>query len=457
MRHCYGTCGLLLLMSLPVAGRAETSPRPNVVIFFVDDMGYADIGSFGSQRHRTPCLDRMAAEGTRFTQFYNGFTACSPSRSSLMTGCYASRIGMGGRVCFPNEPKALNPLEYTVAEMLKDAGYTTGIFGKWHLGHLPGYLPPAHGFDEYWGIPYSNDMWRGRYPPLPFIHNNEPVAIVAEGEDQALLTRAFTDAALSFIRKNSQRPFFAYVPFSAVHAPHFGHPNFLARVEKGFQGKPAYKAQVEEIDACVGEVISLLRELKRERTTLVLFMSDNGGTRESEKQPLRGGKAGPPYEGHMRTLLLTWWPGTIPAGKVCEGFGCTVDLLPTLATFCGGTLSEHKIDGVDLSAMFCDPEHTESPRRQIYYKGAGLREGQWKLLNGALYDLAADIGEQANLAAKHPDIVKSLGKKLEVLKKSIDEDGRPNARMKPCGPLVSMEDAKGLPRLAKWMVDRKSQ
>ncbi|MCX6998036.1 MAG: sulfatase-like hydrolase/transferase [Kiritimatiellaeota bacterium] len=428
-------------------GKETAAQRPNVVIFFIDDMGYADIEPFGSRRNKTPHLSRMAEEGVRFTDFYNGYTACSPSRTSLLTGCYAGRVGMGGGVCFPNKPKALNPAEYTMAEMFKDAGYATGGFGKWHLGHLPGYLPPSHGFDEYWGIPYSNDMWNkrmGKYPPLPFVHNNEAVAIVDLEEDQSLLTRAFTAAALSFIRKNSGKSFFAYIPYSAVHGPRFAHKDFAGR-------KDGLRAQVEEIDAAVGEVMALLRELKVDRKTLVMFMSDNGGSAGTEIQPLRGNKGGPAYEGHMRTPFLAWWPGTIPAGIVSGQVGVTVDLLPTLAKLCGGSLSGNPIDGVDISAVFLDPEKAVSPRKFVYYKGEGLREGKWKLLGNELYDLEADVSEKNNVAQAHPDVVEKMTQELAQISRTIANQKRPNAQMNPCGPLVTEESAKKLPRLAEWM------
>jgi len=441
------------------------SKKPNFVVIFIDDMGYADIEPFGSKRSRTPHLSKLADEGVKYTQFYNGWTRCSPSRASLMTGCYAGRVGMGVGVCFPDKPKALNPREYTMAEMFKTAGYTTGIFGKWHLGHLRGYLPPSHGFDEYWGIPYSNDMWpryrkRNNYPPLPFIHNDEAVAIVDTGEDQSLMTRAFTDCALSFIRENHQKPFFAYIPYSAVHAPRFALRDFRERVKPG--GRRNYIAQIEEIDAAVGEVIALLRELRIDRNTMVIFMSDNGGTGASEMHPLRGGKSEPVYEGHMRTPCLAWWPGTIPAGKVCDSIGVTVDLLPTFAALCGGELSKNEIDGRDISGLFLAPEDARSPHEVVLYKNEGIRRGRWKLVcvadeNGGsreLYDLDSDIGETKNLADKHPDVVNDLAGELEKYRDMLSREKRPNAQMKPCGGLVTDEEASKLPRLADWMKKR---
>ncbi len=448
-------CALALLVpGLSASARPE---KPNVVIFFIDDMGYADIEPFGAKNSRTPHLAKMAAEGIRFTQFYNGWTACSPSRTSLLTGCHAGRVGMGGGVCFPNKPKALHPAEYTMAEMFKSAGYATGIFGKWHLGHLPGYLPPSHGFDTYWGIPYSNDMWNKRkksYPPLPFIHNDKAVAIVDVAEDQSLLTRVFTDRAIDFIRTHREKPFFAYIPYSAVHNPQFARPEFLAKVE----GDNQYVAQVEEIDAAVGEVIALLRELKLDRKTMVLFLSDNGGIGLSEKQPLRGGKGGPVYEGHMRTPLVAWWPGTIPAGTVSREIGVTVDLLPTFAALSGGSLSKNTIDGRDISALFLDPDNARSPHRIVRYKTGGVRKGKWKLVHLGkkveLYDLEKDIGEKQNLADKHPDVVKDLVGELEAWKQTLEREARPNARMEPCGPLVTDAQEKLFPRLADWMKQR---
>jgi len=272
--------------------------RPNVILFFIDDMGYGDIGPYGSTVNKTPNLDRMAAEGLKFTDFYLASTACSPSRAALMTGCYAKRVGLDGRVCFPAVPKALQPSEYTMAEMFSDAGYATGCFGKWHLGHRPGYLPGDQGFDVYQGIPYSNDMWRrydaksGKWTktkddwhvPLPWLVDGKPVAIVKNMDDQAWLTQATTRAALDFIRERgaNKKPFFAYLPYAAVHLPRQGHPDFLPENspggKRGARLKFHLKAQIEELDWAVGQVLQTLKDLEIDKQTVVMFMSDNGGS-----------------------------------------------------------------------------------------------------------------------------------------------------------------------------------
>ncbi len=445
-----------------LAGATKAKRKPNFVVIFIDDMGYGDIEPFGSKRNKTPNLNRMAEEGAKFTDFYVASTQCSPSRAALMTGCYAKRVGMHGKVCFPKKAKALQPSEYTMAEMFKDAGYATGCFGKWHLGHREGYLPNDQGFDVYQGIPYSNDMWapydpknkkwkiRGWHVPLPWLVDGEPVAVVKNKTDQGWLTQATTRAALKFIREEGakKRPFFAYLPYAAVHHPRVGHPDFL-------DGKNHLEAQIEELDWAVGEVFKTLEDLGIEKNTIVLFMSDNGGSGGTSMGPLRGGK-GSQYEGGIRTPFLAWWPETIPAGAVCREIGITSDLLPTFAKLCGGKLSDNKIDGRDISDMFLHPETAKSPHEHVMHTGhlgrhAVCREGKWKMVDNKLYDLEKDIGEKNNVADQHPEKLRELKEQFHTWNETIEREQRPHAKMPDPGPLVSEAEANAMPALSAWL------
>ncbi len=459
----YWVCGI---------GLSANTNQPNIVIIFTDDMGYGDIGPFGSQTNQTPNLDRMAAEGLKFTNFYNASQNCTPSRAALLTGCYAKRVGMDGRVCFPNEPKALNPSEYTMANMFKDAGYATGCFGKWHLGHQPGYLPNDHGFDAYEGIPYSNDMWAPYDPatktwkkfkdwqtPLPWVLNGKPVAVVKNATDQGLLTSATTKAAINFIRGQGgkRKPFFAYLPYAALHLPRVGHPDFLptgappSEANKtGVEFTIHLRAQIEELDAAVGTVFRTLKDLGIEKNTIVVFMSDNGGSRGTSMGPLKGGK-GSLHEGGPRTPFLIHWPRSIPAGKVSHEIGVSCDLLPTLAKLCGGKLSGKKIDGLDLSDLFLRPDSAKSPHKGFAHKGKAYRLGKWKMVGKQLYDLDKDLGEMHNLAEQYPEVWKKLSDKANNFFSKIESEIRPHAKMADPSPIIDESEADALPDLKKWL------
>ncbi|RKY05834.1 MAG: arylsulfatase, partial [Planctomycetota bacterium] len=282
----------LFLLATVFAQTSQAADKPNIVLFFTDDMGYGDIGPFGSTTHETPHLDRMAKEGIKFTDFYVSSTACTPSRSALMTGCYADRIGMGASVVFPGDKRGLNPSEITIAEMLKTKGYITGCFGKWHLGDQPDFMPLKQGFDEYEGIPYSNDMWsevgrqgRKKHPPLPYIKQDKVVAYIPDRNSQAVLCDAVTDAAVSFIKRHKDERFFAYVPYALVHTPFMVLEERLAAA-----GGDVFKAQITELDNSVGRVMKTLRESGIADNTLVFFTNDNGGGGKTSSGPLRGGK-----------------------------------------------------------------------------------------------------------------------------------------------------------------------
>lgn len=438
--------------------------RPNVVVIFIDDMGYGDIGPFGNTVNQTPNLDRMAEEGNTLRQFYVANTACTPSRSALLTGSYAHRIGMDGMVVFPGQDRGLNPDEFTIAEMLKEQGYITGCFGKWHLGDQEPFLPLAQGFDEYFGIPYSNDMWpgnkrgnpvtnRGPYEPLPVIRQNEAVAYVADGADQALLCEVVTDEAVKFIKAHRDEPFFCFVPHAYVHNPRFARPEILARAE----GDPN-RANVEEVDTSVGRILDTLRELKIDKRTLVLFTSDNGGAGGMSMGPLRGGKGGPKYEGHMRVPTVAWWPGTIPAGVETTEIGVTTDLLPSFAKLTGAKIpTDRVLDGKDVLDLLLARDGAKSPHDLHYYEVDGIRRGKWKLVNvvkkgkkvSELYDLEKDLAERNDLAADYPELVAELNELLTRHAKSIAADVRPAAFVENAKPILT--ETGDLPKLRELM------
>jgi beta-fructofuranosidase len=452
---------LLFAFTALVLGKAP----PNIVVIFIDDMGYGDIGPFGNTVNQTPHLDRMAKEGNVLRQFYVANTACTPSRSALMTGTYAHRIGMDQSVVFPGEKRGLNPEEITIAEMLKAKGYATGCFGKWHLGDQKAFLPLAQGFDEYFGIPYSNDMWpgnargnpvtnRGPYEPLPVIRGNEAVAYVADGADQSLLCEVVTDEAVKFIRKHKGEPFFCFVPHAYVHLPRYARPEILARA-----GGDPNRANVEEVDTSVGRILDTLQELKIAENTLVLFTSDNGGARGMTMGPLRGGKGGPKYEGHMRVPTVTWWPGTIPAGTVTDEIAVTTDLLPTMAKLTGGIVPKDRtIDGKDAADVLLGKAGAKSPHQLHFYEVEGIRRGNWKLVRvprkggrrvSELYDLGKDPGETTNLAVQHPELTKELEGLLAKHAEGIAADTRPAAFVEDAKPILT--EPGDLPRLREYV------
>jgi arylsulfatase A-like enzyme len=427
----------LALVSVLVSVRGAPPP-PNFVVITIDDLGYADIGPFGSTRHRTPNLDRMAREGRKLTSFYAA-PVCSPSRAALMTGCYAKRALPIPHVLFPGNAEGLAPEEITVAEVLRAAGYATGIVGKWHLGDQPEFLPTRQGFDEWFGIPYSNDMGpaadgvksdlgkplppgsRGGQPPLPLLCNETVLQRVRPDDQQALLER-YTEEAIAFIDRHRARPFFLYLPHHAVHFPIYPGKAWAGRSPHGY-----YADWVEEMDAGVGKVLDALRERGLAERTLVLFTSDNGGTPRGLNTPLRGHK-GSTWEGGMRVPTLAWWPGRIPAGTESNAICAMMDVLPTLAALGGGQVPpDRKIDGRNLWPLLAG-EADPAPRETFYYyQGLNLRavrHQQWKLHLGGgtaerkgkgpsqtpvqLYDLVRDPGEAHDLAAAHPEVVARL-------------------------------------------------
>lgn len=434
--------------------------QPNVVLIFIDDMGYGDIGPFGNKANLTPQLDRMATEGNVLRHFYVANTACTPSRSALMTGSYAHRIGMDGDVVFPGEKRGLNPDEITIAEVLKEQGYATGCFGKWHLGDQKPFLPLAQGFDEYFGIPYSNDMWpenergnpltdRAPNTPLPVIRQNDAVAYVADGADQSLLCEVITDEAVNFIREHQDQPFFCYIPHVYVHLPRFARPGILEKA-----GGDVNRANVEEVDTSVGRILDTLRELQIEKNTFVFFTSDNGGARGMSMGPLRGGKGGPKYEGHMRVPTLAWWPGTIPPGTETSEIAVTTDLLPTIARLTGAPIPEDRtIDGKDVRDVLLGISGAKSPHSLHFYENEGIRRGDWKLVKTGkkteLYDLKQDAGEKNDVAKQHPDLVKELDGLLSAHAEHVAADTRPAAFIEDAKPILTGPG--NLPRLRDYI------
>jgi arylsulfatase A len=424
--------------STPLASPAGELSKPNLVVILIDDMGYGDIGPFGSKKNRTPHLDRMAAEGMKLTSFY-GAPVCTPSRAQMMTGCYAKRVSLPD-VIFPACPIGLSAKEHTIAELLKQQGYATMAIGKWHLGDQPPFLPTRHGFDHYLGLPYSNDMGNGKVvrgagrPPLPLLRDD---AVIEAPANQDTLTSRYTQEAVQFMRANRDRPFFLYLPHTAVHVPL--HPG------KDFKGKSAngaYGDWVEEVDWSVGQVLETLRELKLSQRTLVLFTSDNGpwlmqGKNGGTAGPLRGGK-GTTWEGGVREPTIAWWPGRIAAGTECNALASEMDVLPTLVRLAGGNVpADRKIDGKDIWPLLSG-QTQESPHHAFFYFDSNrlqaVRSGPWKLAIASqgtglpvgaavpvkhtrprLYNLDRDLGEKTDVAAQHTDVVARLEKLIQEM------------------------------------------
>jgi len=427
------------------AGAAAAEPvKPNFVVIFVDDLGYGDIGPFGSKKNATPELDRMAAEGRTFTSFYAAAPVCTPSRAALMTGCYPKRVGLetGSRFCvlLPADPHGLSPDEITLPEQLKTAGYATACIGKWHLGDQPEFLPTRHGFDEFYGLPYSNDMWPPRtqplpgkpeYPPLPLMRGEEVVGRIADMQAQAKITGNLTRAAVAFLARNRDRPFFLYLPQVMVHWPHAATEPFMAQSKNG-----VYGAAVAEVDWSVGEILDALRRLDLGEKTLVIFTSDNGGTRAGSNAPLRGGK-GSLWEGGMREPTVVWWPGHVPAGSSCGEMATVMDFLPTFATLAGVPLpTDRVLDGHDMTPLLLGEPEARSAYSAFYYRRGAVRSGPWKYFaNGQLYNLDEDIGETRDVAVQFPDVASRMKELLAAGRADLADPQRCRRVGKAQGPL----------------------
>ncbi|MCG8583334.1 MAG: sulfatase [Pirellulales bacterium] len=456
--------GLLFLLTLTT----HAAEKPNVVLIFTDDQGYGDVNAMVPTKYPQPNLDRMAKEGMVFTDFYVNCAVCSGSRTALMTGCHYQRLSMAA-VLFPRSSAGLHPNEVTIADMLKGAGYATGCFGKWHLGHLHPCLPTDQGFDEYYGIPYSNDMWIDSKAPLAadiklnggatiesirsgkYKRNESPVLrndkIVEFPIDQAEVTRQYTEEAVRFIKENKDKPFFVYLPHTQPHLPLY--------VGKKFDGKSGISKFADimmEIDWSVGEILKVLKEEGIDDNTLVIFTTDNG-TRMGTSGPLRGRKA-QMYEGGIRVPTLMRWPKAIPAGKRCSELAATIDILPTLAGLAGAKLPERKIDGKDIAPLMRGEAGAKSPHEHLawLHGGGAVRSGKWKFYprpdspkrrrkkqnpppkpakgpKVQLYDLSTDLGETKNVAEAHPEVVAKLAAVHKALAEDIKENKRPTAKL----------------------------
>jgi arylsulfatase A-like enzyme len=458
-----GSAGL----GLSACGLLRPERPPNVVIILADDLGYGDLGCYGAADIDTPHIDRMAAAGLRFTSFCVPQAVCSASRAALLTGCYSNRVS----VLHALMPWATNGLpagEKTIADLLREKGYTSGIFGKWHLGHRREFLPLQHGFDEYFGLPYSNDMWpvgydgrpaapgarQFRYPNPPLIEGDETVDRVRTPADQDRLTGLYTARAVRFIGRNKDRPFFLYMPHSMPHVP--------LGVSAGFRGKSRrgpYGDVITELDASVGRILDALKTHGLERRTIVFFLSDNGpwlsfGNHGGSSGPLREGK-GTEWEGGVRVPCVVRWPGRIRPGTVCPDLAASMDILPTVAAAAGASLPARAIDGLDLLPFLLGRAERPPRERLYYYYGTDLhavRSGRWKLhvphaypscegmapgrdgfpgetvrreIGYALYDLESDIGERTDLAERRPDVVKDLMALADEARADLGDGDRP--------------------------------
>lgn len=424
----------LLLFLLLIITASCTQKQPNIIIFFTDDQGYADVGCYGAKGYETPNLDQLAADGIKFTDFYVPATVCTPSRAGLLTGRYPVRSGLHEAVLFPFSEGGIPDEEYTMAEMLRDNGYETICIGKWHLGHKPQYLPLNHGFDEFFGVPYSNDMDNHYYrdidfqsPPLPLYRNNE---IIESGPDQDYLTKIYTEEAVRQIKERGDQPFFIYLAHNMPHYPLHASPAFKGKSELGIFGDV-----IMELDWSAGEIVECLKEEGIFDNTIFIFTSDNGPAAGSA-EPLRGRKA-QTWEGGQREPAIICWPDKIPAGIVSSQFVSTMDLMPTIAAITGAKIPEAiNFDGMNISSFLNNPEAVSLPDRPFYYWSRdgeieAVRLGDWKLhikktrgwnkeeqgdFPVSLYNLKEDVSEQKNLAMENPEKVEELFNLIEGFK-----------------------------------------
>ena len=469
-RLCLTFLCALCLGFEPLQESQSAPAQPNVILIFIDDMGYGDVGFNGATIPKTPSLVQMAAEGMVFDDFYVGCAVCSGSRTALLTGTHYQRVSMSP-VLFPRSDEGLHPDEVTIADMLKDAGYRTACVGKWHLGHLPPCLPTYQGFDYYYGIPYSNDMWRDpantvaedvvlregltlkevtsghrEKNKVPLMRDEE---IIEYPVDQNTITKKYTEEAIAFIKMCKDEPFFLYLPHTMVHRPLHVSDAF-AKTEG--TGDALIHDAIEEIDWSVGEVLKAVQKIGIDEKTLVIFTSDNGAAVGSSL-PFRSRK-GSVYDGGIREPTVMRWPGHIPAGERCTEVAATIDLLPTFARLCGGELPQNKIDGHDIWPLMSGKKDARSPHKEyVLMHGPGtVRSGKWKFypwqegtsgsrrdpvpagrepspLPVQLYDTDADISETRNLAEEHPEIAAQLATAYEKHIANVQANKRPTATM----------------------------
>ena len=449
--------------------------KPNIIIIFADDLGYGDLGCYGSKINETPTLDRMADEGKKFSNFYVSSPVCSPSRASLLTGCYPQRISFGTfdglRVLFPGQGIGLSTEEKTIAKTLKESGYSTKIIGKWHCGDQEDFLPTNHGFDSYFGIPYSNDMGRQvkikdyipndsslhkitewDRPPLPLIRDKE---VIQEQPDQRSIAERYTEDAVSFMRENSESPFFLYLAHMQVHLPLYAAEKFVKESKNG-----DYGACVASIDWSTKVIFDELKELGIDENTIVIFTSDNGSRLQNQggsNGKLRGGK-GQTWDGGQRVPCIIRWPGKINEGEETDALATTMDFLPSITNLIGGELPSKKIDGIDMSELFFSNNNSSKRESFLYYNEdelEAIRYKNWKLhfkkegkLINELYDLENDIGEEVNLYNENKEIVTELSSLADDYRKSLGdkfldikgEEVRPASRIANTKPLTEFDE-----------------
>ncbi|WP_445438756.1 sulfatase family protein [Dyadobacter fanqingshengii] len=445
---------------------------PNIVLFFIDDLGYGDLSVTGALGYKTPNIDKLAAEGTRFTNFMAAQAVCSASRAALLTGCYPNRVGVYGAFG-PKQGLGLHPQEETIAELLKANGYATGIFGKWHLGSDSIFLPKQQGFDEYYGVPYSHDMWplhpwqkQAQYPPLFWIDGNKQVKEIKDLNDASALTPTITEKAISFIKRNKKKPFFLYVPHPMPHVPLAASANFKGKSERGIFGDV-----LTELDWSVGQIMKELKDQGLDDNTIVIFTSDNGpwlnyGDHAGSAGGFREGK-GTSYEGGQRVAAMIRWPGVVPAGRVSNKLLANIDILPTLVKLTGAKLPKEKIDGIEFADLL-KGDDSKKPRENFlyYYRKNNLeavRKDNWKLVFAhpgrtyegslpgkdgqpgpapedraiplALYNLNRDPGERYDVYSQNPEIVAELEKIAEAAREDLGDDlqKRPGKNARPLG------------------------
>ena len=462
--------GMASLVSFQACTQKTTETKttlPNIVLIFIDDMGYGDIGCFGATQYNTPNIDRLASSGMRFTNFYVAQAVSSASRAGLMTGCYSNRVGISGALG-PNATIGINAEEELIPELLATKGYKNAIVGKWHLGHLHQFLPLQNGFDEYLGLPYSNDMWpvdydglpatkdkspgKLRYPPLPLIKGNDQIRILNTLDDQSELTTMYTEYAVDFINRNKNNPFFLYIPHTMVHVPLAVSDKFKGKSKQGLFGDV-----VMEIDWSVGEVMKALEANGLTDNTLVIFTTDNGpwlnfGNHAGSTGGLREGK-GCSWEGGQRVPCIMSWPAKIPKGMICNNIASTIDILPTLCNITGSALPVKKIDGVNISSLL-EGNFDSNPRDVFYYfyrKNSleNVRKDQWKLVlphtfrsyegklpgndgwpgqysagktDYELYDLRRDPGERYDVKEIYPEVVEELKKLADDMRQDLGDE-----------------------------------
>lgn len=453
---------LLSLVFFMAAGIAQAKPcKPNYIVIFCDDLGYGDLGCYGSEKIRTPHIDSLARDGMKFTDFYSSSPVCTPSRASLLTGSYARRVGMhedytGHWVLIPRSRRGLNPDELTLPEALKTVGYKTTCIGKWHLGDQPPHLPTAHGFDSYYGIPYSNDMAnKGRGdPPLPIVKDK---VVIEAPADQSTLTKRYTEKAIEFIESSKDSPFFLYLPHTFPHLPLFASPDFHGKSANG-----RYGDSVEEIDWSTGQILDCLKRLNLEKNTLVIFTSDNGsnGRNGGSNAPLAGRK-GSTMEGGMRVPMLARLPGVIPAGSVCTELTTTMDFLPTFCQMSGAAQPKAKIDGHDISPLLRGNKDAKSPYDAFFYyrrrQLQAIRMGDWKWhlplaqthpnwtsskptsngRPGKLVNLKSDLQEQNDVSEQNPKILAKMKKLAEQATKTLGNEAKDGAEQRSAKTLSS--------------------